>query len=135
MTNKIIAEARGQWVGDKSYYPNSWGWNINMSSILTELIHYAGRYVDKWASDLFITWTYKVENRANMTDQNWKDTIYIGFREWGVDDSAEPWGEGNRVFDQRNENLHYYRRIVKLEIGPDKEWGNDYLSMILTEVA
>lgn len=134
--SKILCEDRGQWVGDKYLYPNSWGWNINMSSTLTELIHLAGQYVDHWASDLFIFWGNHIENKEVMQDKDWNTTWYIGFRMQGVDWSEEPWeDEKNKVYVQKDNNMHYYRRIVKLEIGPDEHWGQNYLTMRLTEVA
>lgn len=129
--SKIVAEASGQWV---ETWHDDWGWHVNMSDILTKLIQYAGRYVDQWASDLFITWKYNVENEEKLRNKDWNETIYIGFRQQGVDNSSEPWGEGNRVFEQKDKNMYYYRRIVKLEIGPH-EYGKDWISMKLEVVA
>lgn len=135
MRNKIITEDRGQWIGDKWLYPESWGWNINMSSTLTELIHIAGKYVDAWASDLFIFWKYNIENKEIMQNKEWNKTWYIGFRECGVDWSDKPWkDEENKVFINEDNNSYYYRRIVKLEIAPDEQWYES-IKMTLTEVA
>lgn len=131
--NRLITEDRGQWVGDKWLYPNSWGWHINMSSTLTELIHYAGRYTDNWASDLFIFWNYNIENEEIKRNKDWNTTWYIGFRESGVDWSNEEWKEGNKVYEQKKGNMYYYRRVVKLEIKPDAD--KDYINMTMTEVA
>ena len=132
--SKILTEDSGQWVGDKWLYPNSWGWNINMSSTLTELIHLAGRYTDAWASDLFIFWSYNIENEELKRNREWKRTWYIGFRESGVDWSDEVWGKReNKVFVQRDKNMYYYRRIVKLNINPDND--RDCITMRLEEIA
>ena len=130
--SKVLTEDRGQWVGDKWLYPNSWGWNLNTSSTLTELIHLAGRYTDAWASDLFIFWIYNIENEEVTRNKEWHETWYIGFRECGVDWSNEAWGKReNKVFEQRDKNMYYYRRVVKLSINPDK----DCITMRLEEIA
>ena len=130
--SKIIAEASGQWL--EPYYTNEWGWNVNMSCILTKLIQYAGRYVDNYASDLFIIWKYNVENREKLRNKDWNETIFIGFRQYGVDNSSEPWGVGNKVCEQYKNNMYYYRRIVKLVIGPH-EYGKGWIDMKLKVVA
>ena len=132
--SKVLTEDSGQWVGDKWLYPNSWGWNINMSSTLTELIHLAGRYTDAWASDLFIFWRYNIENEELKRNKDWSTTWYIGFRESGVDWSDEAWGKReNKVFEQRDKNMYYYRRVVKLNINPDND--KDCITMRLEEIA
>ena len=132
--SKVLTEDRGQWVGDKWLYPSSWGWNINMSSTLTELIHLAGRYTDAWASDLFIFWSHNIENEEVKRNKDWNTTWYIGFRESGVDWSNEAWGKTeNKVFEQRDKNMYYYRRVVKLNINPDND--RDCITMRLEEIA
>ena len=129
--SRIIAEVSGQWL--EPTFTNDWGWNINTSDILTKLIQYAGRYVDQWASDLFIIWKYDVENEDKLRNKEWNETIYIGFRQQGVDNSSMPWGSRNKVYEQAHNNMYYYRRIVKLEIGPHEN-GKDWISMKLEEV-
>lgn len=127
--NNIIE--RGQWV--ESYESNFWGWNINNSSILTKLIQLTGRYVDDWASDIYIFWRFHVDNLELMRDKNWNTTWYIGFRKQGVDWSDEPWERENKVFDFYKENDNYYRRIVKLKIRPGENKG--WIEFELSEVA
>ena len=126
--SKILSEDCGQWVGDKFNYPNSWGWNINMSSTLTELIHLAGRYVEQWASDLFIFWNCHIDNKEVLQDKEWNETWYIGFRRQGVDWSNAPWEDKeNKVYQEYNHNNHFYRRIVKLSIKPDEHYKNQII--------
>lgn len=98
--------AHGYWHEDR--------WHINYSSIMTALIQIAGTYVDFYASDLLHTWNYKIEK--HFSDPEWKgNTIYIGFREMGVDDYEEG-NDYNCIEMNKKENGHYYyRRIVKLE--------------------
>lgn len=102
-------------------------WHINYSAILTKLIQTAGRYVDQWASDLFIIWKYHIEEK--LTDQDWKgDTIYFGFREQGVDHYVE--GDEYNCIEQHKKDYgrYYYRSVLKLET---KINGND-IEMTLT---
>lgn len=130
---KIVAETKGQWC-EQYLYPNTWGWNANTSDILTKLIHYAGRYVDQWASDLFISWQSYMENNETRRNKDWNQTIYFGFRMQGVDTSDQPWCDGNSVYLQHKMNSSYYRRIAKLEIKANVEY-KDWITMTLTEIA
>lgn len=57
---------------------------INDSAILTRLIQEAGRYCERFASDLFIDWTGVQNGIRDMTDG--ADVTYLfGFRQDGVD--------------------------------------------------
>lgn len=38
-------------------------WEINYSSILTRLIQEAGRWCERYASDLFVQWKYKIDEK------------------------------------------------------------------------
>jgi len=58
-------------------------WNINESSILTELIQQTGRYAERYASDLFIDWSNVDKFIKDGTQEN--HTWFFGIREDGVD--------------------------------------------------
>ena len=119
--------AHGYWY--QSNYEGESKWDINYSSVLTELIHMAGTYVDNWASDLFRVWNYNIEK--HLTKKEWKGSVlYIGFREQGVDSYEE--GDFFNVIERNKEDcgVHYYRRIVKLETKIDK----DEITMELSQV-
>ncbi len=77
---KIILHTEGQ-VG-----------SVNLSDILTFLIQNTGRFVERYASDLFIIWQ-NVETMVNQT-KNRKGLppeeaiIYFGLRKQGVDNNS-----------------------------------------------
>ena len=94
---------------------------INYSSILTSLIKTAGRLVDSYASDLFITWNAMIKeldmacaNGLNPETDSvmFRRSYLYGFREMGVDDSKAvlAWyndAEGNRG---------HFREIWRLDV-------------------
>jgi len=99
--------------------PYSWTkyyWEINHSSILTRLIQEAGRYCERFASDLFIDWSIVEDTlRSSASPTN---TLFFGFRENGVD--------GESFIDSRMQSdmyHHEYRSIWRLDIRlePDEE--------------
>ena len=57
---------------------------INDSSILTELIHEAGRYCERFASDLFFDWG----NVQDAVGAGANTTFLFGFRQDGVDHNS-----------------------------------------------
>lgn len=57
-------------------------WSVNNSSILTRLIQEAGRYCDRFASDLFIDWKGVEKWIENPTERK---VWMFGFRRDGVD--------------------------------------------------
>lgn len=82
-------------------------WNINTSSILTQLIQDAGKYCEDFASDLFIQW--KVDVDDHLIDRDWKGGEFgYGFREYGVDH--------NEWIKNHKNNPYYYRKIRTLKI-------------------
>lgn len=82
-------------------------WNINYSSILTQLIQDAGRWCKFYASDLFIMWNCSIEK--HMKDPTWEGGVYkFGFRESGVDNDFQ--------ISRNLENVHYYREIRTLTV-------------------
>ena len=89
-----------------SYSPLKGKWEINYSSILTKLIQEAGRWTERYASDLFIGWT---EIDGILSNPITESTSRIfAFRESGVD--------GDTFYENRKSNLYYYRAVWKLEI-------------------
>ena len=108
-----MREANGRWgVPLFDYQPM---WDINYSDILTELIQYAGRYCEHYASDLFIIWKYNVEDK--LKDHDLKSySVMFGFRESGVDHDVST--DTDRIVVERHlkDNIYYYRKVVKLEI-------------------
>ena len=112
---KIIAT--GKWGMDL------WGnykWEINYSSILSELIRCAGK-CSNYASDLFIDWS-SIEN--DLKNPNWRGGIYMfGFRDSGVD--------ATNAVNHNKEIPNYYNEIRMLEVIIDDE----EITMELTERA
>lgn len=102
---------------DAGYWRYAWqswynkdGFDINCSSILTSLIQKAGRWCERYASDLFIIWS-SLEKR--LEDINYTgEKLVLGFRESGVD-------KNEIVVRNYNANSYYYREIVTLEIVVD----------------
>lgn len=83
-------------------------YEINTSSILTRLIQEAGRYCERFASDLFIDWTAVEEM---LTGDREIGTMFFGFRENGVD--------GESFLNNRLKEDKYhrqYRSIWRLDI-------------------
>lgn len=74
---EVVDSAVGGW----SEYRK--GFEINSSSILTKLIQEAGRWCERYASDLFISWEYllKAMEEPDFTGGQWA----FGMRSDGVD--------------------------------------------------
>lgn len=86
--------------------------DINLSGILTKLIQDTGRFVEHYASDLFITW----EHAIALTDKHEvtpdEDSIIVfGMRECGVDHNAYFM---SRTYSQESKST--YRKIYALRI-------------------
>lgn len=87
---------------------------INTSSILTRLIQEAGRWCERFASDLFIYWQSIVAKMESLDDDNREETILLGFRKDGVDSTQS-------VLYQYNENGRtyadgHYRKLYRLDM-------------------
>ena len=95
-------------------------WSINHSSILSRLIQEAGRYCERFASDLFIDWS-AVEDILKSEEQVIEEASYhyfFGFRESGVD------GETYINYKLQSDQFHHeYRSIWRLDIDINSE-GN-----------
>ena len=90
-----------------SYNPLEGKWEINYSSILTRLIQEAGRWCESYASDLFVQWKYKIDQKLD-NGTLYTDTFVFAFRDSGVD--SEEWYENHK-----NEH-NYYRAVWFLDV-------------------
>lgn len=84
-------------------------WGVNYSSILTRLIQEAGRYCDRFASDLFVDWKGVEEWIKNPTERR---VWMFGFRRGGVDHDA---------FILTGQNTNEYRSLWILECECDSK--------------
>lgn len=94
-------EERGYWSSTEGKF------YINYSDILTCLIQEAGRWCERYASDLFIEWR-SIERALEDVRFNGK-TYYFGFRKNGVDHLEF-------LLPRLNENPSQYRAVWQLEI-------------------
>ena len=94
-----------------SYNPLEGKWEINYSSILTRLIQEAGRWCESYASDLFVQWKYRIDQKLD-NGTLYTDTFVFAFRDSGVD--HEEWYENHK-----NE-YNYYRAVWFLDVVTDK---------------
>lgn len=98
---------------------------INYSSILTKLIQAAGRLVDYYASDLFISWREvmddldfacdQVYNGAGSPEQYEKSYLF-GFREYGVDHASAVLAKYNNAGMYNNRYGAEYRELWRLDL-------------------
>lgn len=109
--------------------------SINYSFILTRLIQEAGRWCERFASDLFIDWRsvewaiddpYKATEQVDDTGMREKHWLF-GFREDGVDHSDFIF---SRYASGREYGPREYRKLCKLtlRVAGDDTW------LILQEV-
>lgn len=98
---------------------------INMSSIYSKLIQEAGRYCDRFASDLL----YDIQNIEHHLEAQKSETLYIGFRRYGVDSNAYITTKIPQELDST------YRVIysVKIDFEPD-EYYSAKVQVTLNEV-
>ena len=117
MEEKVYTNAVGWWLNHKERF------DINCSTILTKLIQEAGRWCERYASDLFIDWINLMEK---LMDENFKGGIYLyGFRRDGVDHASY-------ILSRLNdgESKEYYRSIWRLEV----EVEDKQITMVLGRV-
>ena len=109
---KVVCKDSGRW--------SDWGcaYEVNYSDILTKLIQEAGRWCERYASDLFIDWNI-IENKRH--DRNWQSGNYFfGFRKNGVDGLSF-------ILNRLVENSEVYRSVWMLKV----EIENDFVLMEL----
>ena len=88
-----------------SYNPLEGKWEINTSSILTRLIQEAGRWCEYYASDLFVQWKYKIDQKLD-NGTLYTDTFVFAFRDSGVD-HEEFFSEREEMESRYNELFVY----------------------------
>jgi len=110
--------------GRRSSYSGKY--DINYSSILTRLIQEAGRYCERFASDLFIDWQ-SVTEWIDGAEPGQEKTFLFGFRENGVDHDAFILSRFNSYCCPEKE----YRSIWRLDISTDYD---DRITMTLGRV-
>lgn len=104
---EVVDEAFGRW---NTY---SLEYDVNYSSILTRLIQEAGRWCERYASDLFIDWCIiKKELETPACDGG---NYFFGFRKDGVDGLSF-------ILNRIAENKEMYRSVwmLKVEVEKDK---------------
>lgn len=107
-------------IGTWSTFSNKW--DINYSSILTELIYNAGRWCERFASDLFISWKTVENYLENKKDNSPESKSFLfGFRQSGVDHDTFILSRFNQ-----NEYTEEYRTIYRLDIEFTIDEKNDY---------
>lgn len=123
-----MIHASGEW--RNPIFEREMSWDINYSSILTQLIQWAGRYTESYASDLYIIWKYCVDQK--LKDPNLESfSLMFGFREMGVDHDIVGDTEREAVIEKNLKQSHYYyRKVARLDIKID---GNK-IEMELKEV-
>lgn len=106
-------------------------WDVNYSAILTELIQNAGRWCERYASDLFIDWM-TIEEYLRCKDIENRSFLF-GFRQDGVDNATFVISRFNH-----DEYTMEYRAIYRLDLefveDPDKYYGTDEVRMALYRV-
>lgn len=99
------------------YARSNGAYDINHSSILTELIHEAGRYCESFASDLFIDWQRVLET-IDEAEPGMKRTFLFGFRQQGVDHDSFIFSRFNSYgYSAKLE----YRSLWRLDIKTDDD--------------
>lgn len=109
---EVVDEAYGYW----STYTLKY--DVNYSSILTRLIQEAGRWCERYASDLFIDWCIIKEKLETPACKS--GNYFFGFRKDGVDGLSF-------ILNRIAENSETYRSIWMLKV----EVENDSISMEL----
>lgn len=111
LENYLASTGESAW----GYWSDSeWKYTVNYSGILTRLIQEAGRWCERYASDLFIDWMTIEEELGSDTFKG--KTCYFGFRKDGVDSL-------NFILGRMNDGgrREEYRAIWRLEIKVDED--------------
>ena len=105
---KALTEALAGIKREIGYFnPSKGKWDINCSSILTKLIQEAGRWCERYASDLFITWKYNIDKKLDDGTMS-TDQFVFGFRNDGVD--HKEW------YELHNNDVGRYRAVWFLDV-------------------
>ena len=100
-------------------------YDINLSTILTKLIQEAGRFCDRYASDLFIDWTSILDVINNEED----GIFAIGIRDNGVDGSSYVI---HHV--QTDWNDYYYKRLYAVRVSHSADEIAKYVEVELRDI-
>lgn len=104
--------ANGHFVESQTF--NGLFWDINYSSILSKLINETGRFVERYASDLFISWESIKKSLANPDYTGGK--YLFGLREDGVDGNSFVVSRLNNYKTYAEKLSGIYRKLYMLEI-------------------
>ena len=108
-----------------------WGLDINFSDILSRLIQEAGRYCERYASDLFIDWA-SIEKKIEDGTLEAAETFLFGFRANGVDHTAyilSRYNSGAYSVPEKE-----YRSLWRLDITSEESDSEWRLKMVLGRV-
>lgn len=118
ITNEIMELFRPAYGAEReTIAAEGFQWEINWSSIQSKLIYLAGRYCDRFASDLNIdvfVIMKQLEHRVLKTGSH----LY-GFREDGVDNSSFVINRYIRQYEYSNGYGAQYRALWRLDIDVD----------------
>ena len=107
-------------------------YSINHSGILTRLIQEAGRFCERFASDLFIDWG-GVESWIDNAETDTETVFLFGFRKDGVDGNSfvlSRFNGGSYAYPEKE-----YRSLWRLDIRTGKgEYDSDEINMTLGRV-
>lgn len=87
--------------------------NLNLSAILTKLIQEAGRWCERFASDLFVDWGAILHHLDQLDPDSENRSFLFGFRKDGVDHTE--WVL-SRFNDCGPAAMHIYRKIYRLDV-------------------
>ena len=90
--------------------------DVNISDIMTHIVHDVGRFCEHYASDVFINHDSLMKKLDNLPENNQTEYTWFGIRESGVDDISYILCNMN---NQSPEYIsQYYRRLycVKMHI-------------------
>ena len=105
--------AKGAW--QYPIFESEMKWDINYSDILTQLIQWAGRFCDNYASDLYMIWKYSVDKKLDNKELE-SYSLLFGFRESGVDHQILEDPDYTVVEEHIKENCYYYRKVARLDV-------------------
>lgn len=97
-------------------------YNPNMSSIYTKLVQTAGRYCERFASDIIID----IDCVKDAIESQESKDFYFGFRSNGVDHNPYIENQDSMILP------YYYHKVLKLEIKFD--FDEKLFTARLTEV-
>ena len=116
--------------GERHYRTGKW--EVNYSDILTRLIQEAGRFCERYASDLFISWE-SVLHWIDEAGDDEKEIFLFGFRQNGVD-------HNNFILSRYESGMYKhpeleYRSLWRLDVETtENEYGTKIIRLTLGRV-